>query len=169
MGGVMTSAISVRSMSPSDVSSVHRMERSIFPDPWSEQAFRDELGQENRSYVVAEDPSGTIVGYAGLLQVAGEAHVTTIAVAAEARGRKLGTRLMLRLIEDAVAGGARHVTLEVRMTNQSAQEMYRTFGMAPVGIRRKYYGDEDGLIMWVHDIHSREYHARLDEIRSRLP
>jgi ribosomal-protein-alanine N-acetyltransferase len=164
----MTGVTNIRTMTGEDVPAVYRLECVIFPQPWSEQTFRDELGQESRSYVVAADPSGEIVGYAGLLHVAGEAHVTTMAVAPEARGRKLGTRLMLRLIEDALAGGAHHLTLEVRMTNQSAQELYRTFGMAPVGVRKQYYGDEDGLIMWVHDIDQPEYGARLAEIRSRV-
>jgi ribosomal-protein-alanine N-acetyltransferase len=169
LGDVLTDVISLRSMTSADVAAVHRLERVIFPQPWSEGAFLDELEQDGRSYVVAVDHTGEVVGYGGLLYVAGEAHLTTIAVAEGFRSRKLGTRLMLHLIEDALVAGARHLTLEVRMTNQSAQEMYRTFGMAPVGVRQRYYGDEDGLIMWVHDIDQPEYRARLDAIRSGLP
>ena len=169
MGDVIADVISVRSMTMEDVAAVHLLESAVFPQPWSEAAFRDELEQDGRSYLVAVDQTDKVVGYAGLLLVAGEAHVTTMAVAPEARGRKLGTRLMLRLIDEALAAGARHLTLEVRVTNQSAQHMYRTFGMAPVGVRKKYYGDEDGLIMWAHDIDHSEYRARLEKIRSRLP
>lgn len=169
MGDVITDVISLRSMTSEDVVAVHLLECAVFPQPWSAGTFREELAQDGRSYLVAVDPAGEIVGYAGLLLVAGEAHVTTMAVDPAFRGNKLGTRLMLRLIDDALAADAHHLTLEVRMTNESAQEMYRTFGMAPVGVRKQYYGDEDGLIMWAHDIDQPEYQRRLKEIRSRLP
>lgn len=166
MGGIRV--IDIRPMLPSDLPGVHRLECATFPQPWSEGVFRDELAQTGRSYVVAVDETGEVAGYAGLLQVADEAHVTTIAVTTEARGRKLGTRLMLRLIDDALSGGAKHLTLEVRTSNRGAQELYRRFGMAPVGMRKSYYGDEDALIMWVHGIDQPQFGARLEEIRSSL-
>ena len=75
---------------------------------------------------------------------------------------------MLYLIDAALAGGAKHLTLEVRTSNRSAQELYRSFGLAPVGVRKSYYGDEDALIMWVHEIDQPEFGARLEEIRSGL-
>ncbi len=168
MGGTVTGVIDIRPMVPTDVPGVFRLERATFPQPWSERVFQDELEQPGRSYFVAVDEIGELAGYAGLLQVADEAHVTTIAVTSEARGRKLGTRLMLHLIDAALAGGARHLTLEVRTSNRSAQELYRRFGMAPVGVRKSYYGDEDALIMWVHEIDQPQYGARLEEIRSTL-
>jgi hypothetical protein len=40
--------------------------------------------------------------------------------------------------------------------------------MAPVGVRKRYYRDEDALVMWVHDIHGEEYTNRLGEIRKGL-
>lgn len=168
MGGTVTGVIAIRTMELTDLPGVHRLECSIFPQPWSEAVFRDELAQSGRSYFVAVDDSGEVAGYAGLLQVADEAHVTNIAVSSEARGRKLGTRLMVCLIGAALANGASHLTLEVRSSNRSAQELYRRFGMVPVGVRKSYYGDEDALIMWVHDIDQAEFGARLEEIRSSL-
>ena len=169
MGGVLTGVIDIRPMVPSDLPGVHRLECSTFPQPWSEAVFQDELEQSGRCYVIAVDETGEVVGYAGLLQVLDEAHVTTLAVTSEARGGKLGTRLMLSLIDAALLGGAKHLTLEVRSSNRSAQELYRRFGMAPVGVRKSYYGDEDALIMWVHDIDQPLFGGRLEEIRSSLP
>ena len=168
MGETVIGVIDIRPMLPSDLPGVHRLERATFPQPWSEEVFRDELAQSGRSYFVAVDDSGEVAGYAGLLQVADEAHVTTIAVTSAARGRKLGTRLMLHLIDAALGGGAEHLTLEVRASNRSAQDLYRRFGMAPVGVRKSYYGDEDALIMWVHEIDQREFGVRLEDIRSSL-
>jgi len=168
VGGTVTGVIDIRPMLLSDLPGVHRLECATFPQPWSEGVFRDELGQSGRSYFVAVADSGEVAGYAGLLQVADEAHVTTIAVTSEARGRKLGTRLMVCLIDAALDGEAKHLTLEVRSSNRSAQELYRRFGMAPVGVRKSYYGDEDALIMWVHEIDQAQFGARLEKIRSSL-
>ena len=168
MGGILAGVIDIRPMRLPDLPGVHRLECSTFPQPWSEALFREELEQNGRHYVVAVDESGELVGYAGLLHVADEAHVTTIAVTPEARGRKLGTRLMLSLIDAALERGAKHLTLEVRSSNHSAQELYRNFGMAPVGVRKSYYGDEDALIMWVHDIDQPLFADRIEAIRSSL-
>lgn len=169
MGGIVTGMIDIRPMLSTDLPGVHRLECSTFSQPWSEAVFRDELEQSGRSYFVAIGDAGEVAGYAGLLQMMEEAHVTTIAVTAEARGQKLGTRLMVQLIDAALAGGAKHLTLEVRTSNRTAQELYRRFGMAPVGVRKAYYGDEDALIMWVHEIDQPQFGGRLEEIRSSLP
>jgi ribosomal-protein-alanine N-acetyltransferase len=168
VGGTVADVIDIRPMLPADIPGVYQLESATFPQPWSEGVFHDELAQDGRSYFVAVDESGELAGYAGLLQVADEAHVTTIAVTSAARGRQLGTRLMLRLVDAALAGGARHLTLEVRTTNRTAQELYRRFGLAPVGMRKSYYGTEDALIMWAHEIDQPQYGARLEEIRSSL-
>lgn len=162
MVGMMT----IAPMTLDDLTDVLALEQATFPEPWSEQVFRDELAQPARHYVVARDADGKLAGYAGLLWVADEAHVVTIAVAD--RGKGLGTRLMLELVDHAVAVGAKHLTLEVRTSNRAAQELYRRFGMAPVGVRKRYYGTEDALIMWVHDIDGDDYQAKLEEIRRSL-
>jgi ribosomal-protein-alanine N-acetyltransferase len=97
-----------------------------------------------------------------------DAHVTTVAVDRDAREGAIGTRLMLRLVDAALEWCARNLTLEVRASNTAAQALYRKFGMAPVGVRKNYYRDEDALIMWAHDIDGDEYRARLAEIREGL-
>jgi ribosomal-protein-alanine N-acetyltransferase len=68
---------------------------------------------------------------------------------------------MLALIESAIASGARHLTLEVRKENEAARALYSRLGLAPVGVRPRYYGDDDALILWVHDIDRPEYLERL--------
>jgi ribosomal-protein-alanine N-acetyltransferase len=75
---------------------------------------------------------------------------------------------MLNLAEIAVESGATSLTLEVRISNLQAQALYKRFGMAPVGVRKRYYRDEDALVMWVHDIHGEEYQNRLEEIEQGL-
>jgi len=158
---------SIRPMGPDDIPAVAALEERVFADPWSENAFREELATASRRYLVAEE-GRAILGYGGLLVVEDDAHIVTLAVEPGTRGRGLGTRLMLRLAEEALRAGAAHLTLEVRVSNQPAQSLYRRFGFETVGLRRHYYRDEDALIMWALDIDSEGYRRRLTEIREGL-
>ncbi|HKZ25230.1 MAG TPA: GNAT family N-acetyltransferase, partial [Acidimicrobiia bacterium] len=83
-------------------------------------------------------------------------------------GGGIGSRLMLTLTEAAIGAGARSLTLEVRASNHGAQALYRRFGMAPVGVRKHYYRDEDAVIMWAHDLDQPEFAERLDALRAEL-
>jgi [ribosomal protein S18]-alanine N-acetyltransferase len=156
----------IRPMTTRDIPVVAALETKIYPQPWAIGVFNDELAQPNRRYVVAEDAHQGIVGYAGLLVVDEDAHITTLAVDQTARRHRLGTRLMLELVDAAVYAGAQHLTLEVRVSNAAAQRLYQRFGFAPVGMRKNYYVDEDAVVMWAIDIRSDEYTARIDAIRA---
>jgi ribosomal-protein-alanine N-acetyltransferase len=159
--------VTIRPMQSSDIESCLLIERATYPTPWTEGIFRDELEGPGRAYLVAEI-ADRIVGYGGLLLVIPEAHVTTVTVAPDHRGGRVGTRLMLNLATIAVESGATSLTLEVRISNLQAQALYQRFGMAPVGVRKRYYRDEDALVMWVHDVHGEDYRNRLDEIQRGL-
>ena len=146
---------------------VMAIERLVYPRPWTAQVFRDELGQRNRSYVVAE-LDGSVVGYSGTMLIEEDAHVTTISVNPVMQRRGIGTVLLLELARTARRRGARHMTLEVRAGNAAAQGLYRRFGFAPVGVRRNYYPEtgEDALVMWARDIDTPSYVDRLALIES---
>ena len=159
--------IELRPMLQLDIPNVLVIERATYTQPWSEQIFRDELRQPGRTYVVAVEEN-TIIGYGGVLLLGEDAHITTVAVNTDQQGKRLGTRIMLLLVEAALRRNARHLTLEVRFSNSRAQSLYTRFGMAPVGVRKNYYIDEDALIMWVNDIDQPAYQDRLDDIRSSL-
>jgi len=160
--------ITVRAMRRSDIPAVAALERIVYPKPWSARVFFDELAQGNRTYLLLEDAGGALVGYGGFLLVEEDAHITTLAVAPEARRRHLGTRLLLALVERAVARGARHLTLEVRASNVNAQQLYERFGFQRVGRRKGYYEDEDAFVMWALDVDTEPYAARLAAIRAGL-
>jgi len=164
---VMDRVMQIRAMTPDDVDAVFVLEQGIYSQPWSRAVFDEELSHESRRYFVVEI-DGAIAGYGGLMLVADEAHITTLAVDPDRREGRLGTRLMLRLVDAALEEGARQLTLEVRLSNHPAQSLYRRFGMAPVGLRKNYYRDEDALIMWAHDIDGAEYADRLAGIRGAL-
>ncbi len=111
-----------------------------------------------------------VVGYAGIWLTLDEAHITTIASAPEARRRGVGELLLNGLIDLSLELGARHMTLEVRVSNDGAQQLYLKYGFEARGTRRRYYTDngEDALIMWTPDIAAPEYQARLRRLRASL-
>jgi ribosomal-protein-alanine N-acetyltransferase len=151
---------SIRRLTLDDLEAVVAMEAANQPSPWSEGVFRDELAAENRLYFAADEDG--VVGFGGVMLVGDEAHVTNLLVDPEWRRRGIGLELMRALIDEAVAEGARHITLEVRSENDAARRLYARLGLAPVGLRKGYYGDDDALILWAHDIDRAEYRARLD-------
>jgi ribosomal-protein-alanine N-acetyltransferase len=138
---------------------------------WSLGLFMGELANEHgRRYLVAK-VGGSVVGFAGMLFMGTDGHVTTISVDRSWRGRGIATRLMLALCREAIDRGATALTLEVRAGNDAAQGLYRSFGFAPAGIRRNYYqeSNEDALVMWAHDVDGDDYAARLDALADRVP
>lgn len=150
---------------------VLRIEEQANPRPWSLSLFLSELRYtESRAYLIAR--VGTeIVGYAGLMLVAGDGHVTNVGVDPEHRRQRIATRLMLELVRRGLDEGTEALTLEVRVSNLAAQELYRRFGFVPAGVRKNYYSDsnEDALIMWATDIDTPDYRARLLAIEQALP
>ena len=151
--------------------SVLRIEAETHPRPWSLSLFMSEMAlRTSRAYYVAR-VDGLVVGYAGLMISADEGHITTIAVDPNWHRRKIGTRLLLVAAREAVRRGARALTLEVRMSNRAAQEMYRAFGFRPAGVRKNYYAEtnEDALVMWAEDADSTEYRLRLAALEARVP
>jgi ribosomal-protein-alanine N-acetyltransferase len=155
-------------MKRGDIPSVAALEAVVYDQPWSPRVFFDELAMDNREYLVITNGDKRIIGYGGLLVIDDDAHITTLAVEPEARGQNLGKRLMLALVDQALGVGARHLTLEVRLSNSSAQGLYELFGFEPVGRRKNYYKNEDALVMWATDIDASNYAERLVSIRSGL-
>ena len=150
---------------------VLRIESQVYPRPWSMSLFMSELAlRSTRAYYVAR-VDGSVAGYGGLMVTVDEGHITTIAVDPAWQRNKIGTRLLLALAREAVRRRATTLTLEVRMSNHGAQELYRRFGFAPTGVRKKYYleTNEDALVMTAFDIDGPDYTQRLDRIEAEVP
>lgn len=151
--------VELRPMRPRDLSEVAAIEADVQSRPWSEEVFREELAREDRVYLVAlgQRPGlvgrRPVVGYAGALLGAGEAHVLTVAVAEGHRRRGIGRALVDALVRAVRAQGAVGVTLEVRESNDAALELYERLGFVSYGLRPDYYQDtgEAARILWLHD------------------
>lgn len=166
-----------------DIAEVMEIERRAFSMPWPMRAYEQELLRNpNAHYLVLRPrkvravgeafplPRLPILGYGGFWLVPDEAHISTIAIDMPWRGRGLGELMFLALIEEAIALSANLITLEVRVSNLAAQNLYRKYGLEVVGRRPRYYRDnnEDALVMSVEDVRSPAYRGRLEALKSQL-
>lgn len=185
----------LRYMQPDDIPQVVEVDRLSFPSPWSPRSYGFEITDNPSSHMfVLEALSApprannlrgllrelwqrfnrpphttTIIGYAGLWLIAGEAHVSTIAVHPASRGNRLGELLLNALLWRALLLGGEYSVLEVRVSNLSAQALYQKYGYETVGRRKAYYRDnnEDAFLMHLAPLND-AYQARLQTWRSAL-
>lgn len=155
--------ITVRPMKLHDLPDILEIERRSFPTPWSKGAFLSELLDNKRAHYLVADYQGKAVGYIGLWLIAGEGHITNVAVHPNWRHRGIGRRLMEAMADYCISRGARRMTLEVRRSNIIAQRLYESLGFVYCGTRKGYYRDngEDAFIMWREldqDINEAENH-----------
>lgn len=131
------------------VPAVLRIEQALFPAPWTEAMFLQEVEEKwlSRSFVGIID--GVVAGYIVSWLMRDEVHILNLAVAPAFQRRGYARRLLVHMIDVARAEQCRLVTLEVRVSNTAAKLLYHTMAFAPVGIRRRYYHDnnEDALVM----------------------
>ena len=139
--------ISIRQLSYSDLPQVIAIERRSFPTPWSLAMFVLELSKPSGICLAAENDEG-LIGYLVCARYDDVWHLMNVAVHPDKRRRGVATDLIERLFDEG--GDGARFTLEVRVSNAPAIEMYRRFGFRSAGRRRRYYHDngEDALIMW---------------------
>nr|MBN1229048.1 ribosomal protein S18-alanine N-acetyltransferase [Anaerolineae bacterium] len=171
--------LTVRRMVEEDIDRVVEMDRLSFPTPWSSRTYHHEINSDRSTMLVVElaDPNSqvddahgqwrvrwplrvrkqtnesrpVIVAYSGFWKIADEAHISTIAVHPDWRRRKLGELLIWLMVQQAIRQGAAMVTLEVRVSNHVAQNLYRKYGFEISGVRKGYYRDngENAYLMTV--------------------
>jgi [ribosomal protein S18]-alanine N-acetyltransferase len=160
----------IEAMRLGDVEAVQQIEQASFTTPWPANAYRSEL-MTNRlaSYLVARIGE-EIVAYGGMWLMVDEAHITTFAVHPAWRRQRLAERLLLAFLDLARDRHAREATLEVRLSNLPARRLYEKYGFRPVGLRPRYYSDnnEDALIMTTDPLDDAAFRARIERLRVAL-
>ena len=131
---------------------------------WLSELKRLFGGEEEGEVETSREP---IVGFVGVWLMPDEAHIVTIAVRESHRGRGIGELLLIAAIELATLDDREVVTLEVRASNQAAQALYEKYGFRKVGVRHRYYSDnqEDAVIMTTDSIRSASYQALCQRLR----
>ncbi|MFC4714048.1 ribosomal protein S18-alanine N-acetyltransferase [Planococcus dechangensis] len=148
----MSEQVTFRKMTLHDVDEVYKIEKESFTLAWTKEAFEQEMVKNEFAYYVVAETEEAIVGYCGMWLVMDEAHITNIAISPSQRGKKLGEALMKAAIDSAKAQGAKLMTLEARVSNIVAINLYKKLGFQNGGIRKGYYTDnqEDAIVMWVN-------------------
>ena len=144
-----TEQLTIRRLSYADLPAVIAIERRSFSTPWSLAMFVLELSKPGGICLAAEDEGRRLIGYLVCARYDDVWHLMNVAVASDQRRRGIARALIARLFGEA-GPGARY-TLEVRVSNRIAIEMYERIGFRSAGRRRRYYHDngEDALIMWL--------------------
>lgn len=183
------SHVILRYMKFDDIDQVVELDHLSFTNPWPARAYRYELTDQSRSKMfvleqggVTRQSNGTrpqywlrwitgrsvvtgapLVGYCGYWKVVDEAHISTIAVHPDWRGKKLGELMVWSMIRQAIRDEAAKITLEVRISNSVAQSLYRKYGFVVAGRRKRYYRDnnEDAYTMALMSLHEQTYRDML--------
>ena len=142
--------IQILKMTTEHIKDVHKIEEDSFSIPWSEKAFYDELTKNKMAIYIVAKKDNEIIGYGGMWHVINEGHITNVAVKKEYRGKGVGTKIIDAFIDIAREKEMIGITLEVRVSNDIAKNLYKKNGFIMEGIRKEYYEDnkEDAIIMW---------------------
>ena len=145
----MENNIVIEKMTSKDIDGVFKVEKNCFEDYWSKDAFKKELTNDVARYLVAKI-GDKVVGYVGIWFVMDEGHITNVAVHEDYRGQKIGDKLIQSLVKLCKESNIVSMTLEVRVSNVVAQNLYKKYGFKLAGIRKEYYSNnkEDAMIMW---------------------
>jgi ribosomal-protein-alanine N-acetyltransferase len=157
-------------MTLDDLPQVEAIEHEAFTTPWPKDAYRSELTGNGLAHYVVARCDERVVGFAGLWMMVDEAHITTFAVRRGWRRHGIGERLLIGMLDIALARQAKEATLEVRPSNFAARRLYEKYGFVLVGVRSRYYTDnnEDALIMTTPPLQARDMVERLARLRSQV-
>ncbi len=122
------------------------MENEWMSSPWSRAGFENELLHSFSRFIVAENEEG-IAGYAVAWEVSGELQLNRIVVRGDRRRRGTGSALLEHLMRGLAPAAHSKVLLEVRARNEEALAFYRASGFVETGLRKRYYGDDDAVLM----------------------
>lgn len=173
----------IRPLTPRDVPAVVTVDRLVFEDPWPESTYVQEVYfNPNAHYLVLESRlvsirrwftrktirNDKILGFVGMRVESQRGHISTLALRPEWRGRGLGEFLLLSALEQAVFYGAQNISLEVRISNHVAQNLYNKYGFVKVSRLHSYYPDsEDAYLMRSGPVND-DYRQALDACHATL-
>lgn len=149
----MENKLILRIANSGDIDRIADLEQICFSDPWSRESVRGEIEDNHLALYIVAEIAGKVVGYAGIWWIVDEGHITNVAVDPEYRGKHIGEAIIATMLDVAQNEGINKFTLEVRVSNEPAINLYSKFGFESVGVRPKYYKDnEDAMIMWLEEV-----------------
>lgn len=169
---ILSQELLIRRMRVSDVDGIMPIESVSFGTYyWSPDAFQNEMKNALGRYsVMIRRSDEQLIGYHGYWLIMDEAHITTVAVDPEIRGQSLGELQLVVMLDAMMGQSVKYATLEVRVRNFPAQQLYYKYGFKCEGIRPRYYQDtqEDALIMTTPNICSEEFRDLFRENKAKI-
>lgn len=166
--------LTIRPIKIADLDSIVCIEKETYGEfGWSHNTFLNEINNDYSVYYLSElklSDTFKIVGYIGAWLVGDEAHITTMVVSSKYRRVHIADILLYNLIKSVQSKGIKWLTLEVKSSNNPAINLYNKFKFKQLGIRKKYYQDnnEDALLLWTEDINKPEYIEHINSIFNQL-
>ena len=117
-----------------------------FDNFWSYNILKQELENGKSKYFVVKQEN-EIVGFAGILLIIDEVNIMNIVVKKNKRNLGIGSSLLEEIIRYSKIHNATSITLEVNEKNIPAIKLYEKYGFKQVGLRKKYYNNEDNAIL----------------------
>ena len=171
MSVVDVSQIFITKMTNDDIDDVVTIEEEAYGEHhWSKSSFYDEMSNNLAHYYSAKTSDGELVGYAGTWHILDEGHITTIAVKKDYMRKHIGEAIIVKILENCYDSGIKYLTLEVRVSNTPAINLYTKYGFNSLGTRKGYYQDnnEDALIMWTENIFYDKFKSKFTENQEKL-
>ncbi len=139
----------IRVMTQQDMEWVMAIEAEQFTSPWPAKEFQYELNENPFAHLLVDEREGTIVGYADWWLMYEQAQIANLAVDPAYLRMHIADDLMKRVIHDAISAECENLSLEVRVSNAAAINLYEKHGFIRVNTRKKYYSDpcEDAYLM----------------------
>lgn len=126
---------------------VEKIYRDNFNDLTEQSLAKELLSESNVYYVAVENEN--VCGFIGYSDFVSDLSILDVAVASEYKRQGIGTKLIKQVVDDAIIKKRYAVSLEVNETNQTALAFYKKNGFIVTNVRKKYYKENDALIMWL--------------------
>jgi len=146
--------LDIRRMTVADVPAAHEIDVSSFTLPWPERSLRFEVTDNPAARCWVAEWNGRVIGILILWLIVDEAHIASLATHPEYRRQGIAKKLLITALDRAYSEGAQAALLEVRAGNAAARAMYHKFGFEEVGLRERYYKDnnEDAILMTLNHL-----------------
>lgn len=141
----------LRRATPEDLPALIELERAVFPDAWSENSLAQTLNDAHYVVWLAERES-EICGYGAAWTMGDEGELSRLAVVEKRRGQGIGAELLRALAEECRKRGAIRLFLEVREGNAAARALYEKTGFKQVGLRPRYYADDENAVIMAREL-----------------
>jgi len=143
---VIRNCLEIRDFSKDDIDDIISIEEQSFKKPWTKDMLMSSALNEKVSFKVALE-GDKIAAFCIYLTIEGETEILNIAVHPDFRRRSIARTMLEYMENDAGKEKSKNIFLEVRESNGAAQNLYLSLGFEKIGIRKKYYTDEDAILL----------------------